>query len=167
MPKKETVCCFSGHRIIERSKIIPLSESLENTILKLISEGITHFVAGGALGFDTLCAKTVLYLKEKHPEISLTLVLPCRDQAKYWSDSQKALYENIKKQSDNIIYISQSYVDGCMQARNRALVDASGYLICYLKKNSGGTAYTVNYAKEKGLNIINLAEENRQKQMDI
>ena len=29
--------------------------------------------------------------------------------------------------------------------------------VCYLNRESGGTAYTVRYAKRKGLEIINLA----------
>ena len=45
-----------------------------------------------------------------------------------------------------------------MQKRNRHLVDNSSLCISYLTSDSGGTAYTVNYAKAKGLKIINLAE---------
>lgn len=167
MPKRENTCCFSGHRIINNEEIPSLCAALEDSIESLILKGVTHFVAGGALGFDTLCAKAVLYLREKHPEISLTLILPCRDQARLWTDSRRALYEDIKRQCDFIIYISDTYTNGCMQKRNRALVDTSGHIICYLKNNKSGTAYTVNYAREKGLNIINLAEENSQEQIDI
>ena len=44
-------------------------------------------------------------------------------------------------------------------ARNRHLVDHSGTCICYLTRSAGGPAYTVDYARKKGLRIINLAEE--------
>ncbi len=40
---------------------------------------------------------------------------------------------------------------------NRYLVDNSGVCVCYLTRDAGGTAYTVNYAKRQGLEIINLA----------
>ena len=46
---------------------------------------------------------------------------------------------------------------GCMYKRNRHLVDHSGICVCYLTKDSGGTAYTVRYARTHGLEIINLA----------
>ncbi len=31
--------------------------------------------------------------------------------------------------------------------------------MCYLTKDTGGTAYTVNYAQKHGLSVINLAEK--------
>lgn len=46
-----------------------------------------------------------------------------------------------------------------MFKRNRHLVDNSSVCVAYLTANSGGTAYTVNYAESKGLKIINLAEQ--------
>ena len=45
-----------------------------------------------------------------------------------------------------------------MFKRNRHLVDNSSVCVCYLTKDSGGTAYTVRYAKEKGLEIVNLVQ---------
>lgn len=46
-----------------------------------------------------------------------------------------------------------------MHRRNRHLVDNSGVCVCYLTRNSGGTAYTVNYAKKQGVNVFNIAEK--------
>lgn len=167
MSEKDITCCFSGHRIIAKEEIPSLCQDLENSIENLILKGVTRFAAGGALGFDTLCAKAVLYLKQKYPEISLLLILPCKDQAKNWRNTERALYEDIKSQSDGVIYTGENYTAGCMHIRNRALVDMSSHIICFLKRNSGGTAYTVNYAKENGLNIINLAENEVQEKIDI
>ena len=45
-----------------------------------------------------------------------------------------------------------------MYKRNRHLVDNSGICVCYLTKDKGGTAYTVEYEKQKGLQIINFAQ---------
>ena len=42
--------------------------------------------------------------------------------------------------------------------RNRHLVDGSSVCIAYLTQEKGGTAYTVNYAKQKEVQVINLAE---------
>lgn len=42
--------------------------------------------------------------------------------------------------------------------RNRHLVDNSSACISYLTENKGGTFYTVNYAKSKGVEVINIAE---------
>ena len=45
-----------------------------------------------------------------------------------------------------------------MQKRNRHLVDNSSICICYLTKPTGGTAYTVNYARRCSLQILNIAQ---------
>jgi len=42
-----------------------------------------------------------------------------------------------------------------MHKRNRHLVDNSSVCVCYLNKENGGTAYTVDYAGKKGLELIN------------
>lgn len=51
-----------------------------------------------------------------------------------------------------------SYDALCMQKRNRRLVDASDVCVYYLTDPTGDSAYTANYAKQKGLRIINLAD---------
>jgi len=68
-------------------------------------------------------------------------------------------YEKIKAQADKVVYTSDQYFRGCMQKRNRHLVDNSSLCISYLTGDSGGTAYTVDYAKANGLKVINLAEQ--------
>lgn len=45
-----------------------------------------------------------------------------------------------------------------MHKRNRHLVDNSSRCICFLTEKTGGTFYTVNYASEHGLTIINVAK---------
>lgn len=45
-----------------------------------------------------------------------------------------------------------------MFKRNRHLVDNSSICIAYLTEETGGTAYTVKYANQKGVRVINIAE---------
>ena len=45
-----------------------------------------------------------------------------------------------------------------MFERNRMLVNGSDICIVYLASSKGGTAYTVSYAKEKGVEVVNLYE---------
>ena len=56
-----------------------------------------------------------------------------------------------------MVYVSRQYTRGCMHERNRHLVDNSSVCVCYLNRESGGTAYTVDYAEKQGLEVINLA----------
>ena len=154
---REKTCCFTGHRKLPFWGRRKVAAKLEKTIINLIDRGIRFFGAGGALGFDTLAAQTVLRLKKKYPDIKLILVLPCLTQARGWPTENVEEYERIKAQADKVIYTAQEYTKGCMHKRNRHLVDHSSVCVCYLTKDNGGTAYTVDYAEKRGLEIINLA----------
>ena len=70
-------------------------------------------------------------------------MLPCEDQTRGWRSEDIAVYEDIKRRSDKVVYVSREYTPDCMHKRNRHLVDHSGICICYLTRSSGGTAYTV------------------------
>lgn len=133
------------------------TQLLEKAVLRFIETGGQYFMAGGAIGFDTLAAQTVLTLRRQFPHIKLILVLPCLSQTRGWREKDIKAYEEVKAQADQVIYTSQEYTKGCMFKRNRHMVNNSSVCICYLTKDSGGTAYTVSYAKRQGLDVINLA----------
>lgn len=135
-----------------------ISDKTEEIVVNLIENGYLFFGAGGALGFDTLAAFTVLKLKERYPNIRLILVLPCRSQTKGWLNEDIRIYENIKEQADKVVYTSEEYTKGCMHKRNRHLVENSSACIAYMIKNNGGTAYTVDYARKNGLTVFNIAD---------
>ena len=154
---KDQTCCFTGHRAIPPSEREALKKRLEAEIVNLIHQGVRYFGAGGARGFDTMAAQAVLRLREEYPDIKLILVLPCKTQAGGWSELDKAIYKRILIQADKVVYTSEREERGCMLKRNRHLVDSSAVCVCYLASLKGGTAYTVDYAQENGLRIINLA----------
>ncbi len=155
---EKRACCFTGHRVLPKDKENILQEKLEAMIETLIEKGVTMFNCGGARGFDTVAALTVIKLRRKHEHIRLHLEIPCLNQTKGWSDEDIHKYNFVMQNSDTMKTKLAGYETGCMHERNRALVDGSDLCIAFLTKNSGGTFYTVNYAKEKKLEIINLAE---------
>lgn len=154
--KQQTVC-FTGHRKIPQDEIPSVKKKLIKTISECIDNGYRFFGAGGALGFDTLAAQSVLELKKEYPHIKLILVLPCQNQTRGWDEKEVHEYERIKSAADKVVYTSDCYFNGCMQKRNRHLVEYSSICICYLTEESGGTYYTVHYAESKKLTVINLA----------
>ena len=154
---RSRTCCFTGHRQIPLEKRAEIAGRLERVIVSLYQRGIRFYGAGGALGFDCLAAQTVLRLRESYPDMKLILVLPCLTQTRGWRPEDIAEYERIKAQADKVVYTAQQYTKGCMHKRNRHLVDNSSVCVCYLNRESGGTAYTVRYAREHGLEVINLA----------
>ena len=108
------------------------------------------------MGFDTLAALCVLKCKQRNPSVRLVLFLPCRDQAKFWEEYQKGVYEYIIANADEVVYTSDKYWDGCMLHRNRLMVEGSAYCVAYCYKSRSGAAHTVAYAREQGIQIINV-----------
>ena len=155
---RNETCCFTGHRQLLSEERAEIGTMLESVITALYQKGIRYYGAGGALGFDAIAAQTVIRLRESCPGMKLILVLPCLTQTRGWRPEDVAEYERIKAQADKVVYTAQQYTRGCMHRRNRHLVDNSGVCVCYLNRDSGGTAYTVRYAKEKGLEIVNLVQ---------
>ena len=158
MDLRAKTCCFTGHRSLSHEEKLKVAVRLREIIVEQIKTGVVFYGAGGARGFDALAAQTVLDMKKEYPQLRLILVLPCEDQTRGWRSEDIAVYEDIKRRSDKVVYVSREYTSDCMHRRNRHLVDHSGTCICYLTRRSGGTAYTVDYGRRKGLCIINLAE---------
>lgn len=154
---KERTACFTGHRTIPFLQRRKIEKRTEEALIEAIKQGYRFFGAGGAFGFDTLAAQTVLRLRKTYPQIKLILVLPCLSQTRGWRPEDIAEYERIKAAADKVVYTSQEYTRDCMFKRNRHLVDNSSLCIAYLTENTGGTAYTVDYARSKGLIIRNVA----------
>lgn len=155
---REKTCCFTGHRDLSPSDRDLIERRLEPTLVRLIESGVCFFGCGGAIGADTCFELAVIKLKRQYPHIKLILVLPCRSQTRGWKEEDIRVYEEIKSKADKVVYTSEEYTPGCMHKRNRHLVDHSGICVAFLKKQSGGTAYTWDYARKSGLNLINLAE---------
>ncbi len=124
----------------------------------LCKNGVTLYMTGGALGFDTLAAEAVLRKKATRPDIQLVLVVPCKNQSERWCTDDKKRYEHIKRLADKVICLAEQYYDGCMLIRNRYMVDQSVCCVCFLTEHKGGTFYTVNYARKKKVKVFNIAK---------
>lgn len=159
----DKTCFFSGHRNIsaqERARIIPY---IEHFVKELVYDyGVTRFISGGAIGFDTICAKTVLAMQDNDREfaekVQLSLYLPCYDQDAKWSIEDKFQLQMLKFKAADYRYITESnYTSDCMRRRNFAMVDAAKYGIVFCNYDRSGTAQTTRYAKQMNRNFVNLA----------
>ncbi len=153
---REQTCCFTGHREIRAEDRASLGAALSAELARLYRLGVRYFGAGGALGFDTAAAEAVLALRREHADVRLILILPCRDQTKYWRREDIARYEAILASADKVVYTAERYHPGCMHVRNRHLVEHAAYCVAYFSGAPGGTAYTVRYAEQAGLSVTNL-----------
>ena len=149
-------CCFTGHRSIDKNDEMMIVQELEKAIETEIVGGVLDFYNGAAYGFDLMAAQVVLQMKNKYENIKLHLIIPNEKQSAKWDEEQIRIYDFVKNNADSVEVLSEHYFRGCMQIRNRMLVDKSDFCICYIRKDSGGTAFTLNYAKKKGLKIIYL-----------
>lgn len=149
----EKICAFSGHRNL---KALDFDNALlDRVVHNLIKTGTTEFLCGMAYGFDLAAAETVLMYKKDY-DIKLTACLPCANQTDTFSKNDKFKHNIILDSCDEVITLAPAYYRGCMHERDRYLVDNSDVLVCFLRKQSGGTFYTVNYARKKGRKIIEL-----------
>lgn len=147
---KPKSCAFTGHRDFCEERYL---EQLDSAILKLIEDGVKTFYCGMAMGFDLACAEIVIKYKEKYA-VKLIACIPCTDQEKSFPQDIKEKYRFAVEHSDESVVLAPSYYNGCMQARDRYMVENSDAVLCYLTKETGGTFYTVNYAKKLGKDII-------------
>ena len=158
-------CAFTGHRAEkipsiggERATAIPMFYcALEATILRAVAEGYTVFRSGGAMGMDLLGAEIVLRLNAEYPQLQIHFILPCETQANYWPEHWRERYFHALAGADEVTYIQARYTRDCMFRRNRFLVDGAQLVIAYYDgRPTGGTAYTVRYARKKGVPVWNI-----------
>lgn len=157
--KRQQTACFTGHRQIGETKS-EVGSRLTKIVEDLIQAGYLYFGAGGARGFDALPSEVVIKLKKQYPKIHLILVLPFDRQYEHernWDQAEIEQYYRLKAQASKVVILSSEYSSGVYYRRNRHLVDNSSICIAYLTRGNSGTSYTVNYAKTKRLQVINVA----------
>lgn len=151
---------FSGHRSnrlpSSESQLSKLSIKLQLELQRLHRLGYDTVYCGMAEGADRLCYEAVLsnnLFKSSIDKIQLHCVLP------YAANEPSALTRCDANDdipfSDKLTIISPTYRPGCFHQRNRFMVDNSDILLAVYDGNSkGGTAYTVEYARKQGKQVI-------------
>ena len=152
MINKARTVAVTGHRILGADFD---REKLKEIFYKLIDEGYDCFLVGMAIGFDTEC----FYLLEeirKEKKVKIIACIPCKDQSAKFREAQKRKYEYMVSVADERVILSQKYTSDCMMKRNRYMVDNCSVLVSYKRRETGGTAATVRYAKKQNIRIIEL-----------
>ena len=159
--EREKTCCFTGHRSLTAAEKGRAAARIKQAVRALAAVGVTNFITGGALGFDTAAAVTVINLKRsEYPQIKILVAVPFRAQAARWKYADRALYNTVLEAADEVVYLFDEYNGNCMGERNRFMVDNSLYCLSYVTKNFGGSYSTERYALSKGLKVLNLADVN-------
>ena len=159
---RQRTCCFTGHRAIPEKDLPGILERTEKAVRQFIAHGVVFFGVGGAIGYDTEAAKLLFRLrKTDYPQIKVILVYPFEGFTSRWSDEQRTEYARLLPQYDKAVCVAQGASREAYLTRDRHLVDGSAYCIAYCTRDSGGTAYTLRYARQEELKIYNVAGEYR------
>lgn len=160
--KPMKACAFTGHRPEKLSfgtneespKCKALKQRLFCETLRMTRQGVTTFLTGMARGTDLWAAETVLQLREVFPKIQLWAIIPYAKQAASWNQADQARYHHLLSSMDKVVHVSVSYTRGCLQKRNRYLVDHADCLIAVFDGQAGGTKYTIDYARKMGRDVV-------------
>lgn len=155
-------CMFTGHRPKNLPfgsdendiRCIGLKNLLNEKIREKIGEGYGVFYTGMAMGTDIFAAECVLELKKEFPFIELRAAVPCEDQAKFWSKEQISRYNRILNLCDKVEVLQKNYTPGCMDRRNKYMVDRSDCVIAVWNGEKSGTGSTVGYARKSNKEIV-------------
>lgn len=148
---QQRTCCFTGHRSLPKGRAEQeLMDKLGGLIWEAINSGYTHFVCGGAVGFDMIAAEMVLFFKyELNLDIKLEIAVPCERQDAKYSYRDKSRYKWILRHSDEIHHSRMPYQKGSYMLRNKYMVSKSSLIIAYYQEGkTGGTKNTLEYAKK-------------------
>ena len=146
-------CFFIGHREADERLFPRLEETVERLI---IEEDVRHFYVGNHGGFDRIAAHSVITAKQRHPEITLMLVLPYHPAERPLEASEgfDGTYypeglENVPKRYA-IVRVNQN------------MVDSVDWLVCYVRHGASNSRKILDYAfrreKQQLIRIRNIAD---------
>ena len=150
-------CCFTGHRP-EKMELgeKEIKSLLEKAIDEAIADGYVTFITGMAMGTDIWAAEIVLERKKMNKDLHLICALPHPNFETRRSMTEKMKFNKILKNADLVKEINDHYFPGCYQVRNEWMVDRSNLVIAVFNGQKSGTKNTVDYAKRKGVKVLNV-----------
>ena len=72
--------------------------------------------------------------------------------------TEKMKFNKTIKKADLVKEINDHYFTGCYQVRNEWMVDRSNLVIAVFNSQKSGTKNTVDYAKRKGIRVVNVIQ---------
>ena len=167
--KKYQKVCFIGHRrIFDRS----VREKLKTAIENEIKNGCKFFTMGTHGEFDEMALSVCRELRNVYKDIEIEVVITSYhkvenrllDTFKNEYNEIEMIHENYIPYSDiktTMYEIEDVHFKKQITESNHQMIDNCDTLICYVNKkhNPSGAKHAMNYAKRKGLKIINLYNE--------
>lgn len=120
---------------------------LRNAIEDLISRGVDTFYVGNQGAFDGMVYHCLKQLRTAYPHIRISVVLAYLPAEKRAGDMADTMYPEI-----------EGHPKFAIARRNRWMIDASDYCLCYITHTWGGAYKFADMAKRHGLPVINLTD---------
>ena len=161
---RQESCCFTGHRPGKLPwrydeadpRCLALKRSIADAVETAYEQGYRHFLCGMAQGCDLYFCECVLSLRQRCPDVTVEAAIPCPTQADTWPAGERRRYAHLVGECDLQTMVSQSYSPSCMQRRDRYMVDHASLLIAAFDGTAGGTRYTIQYAMQRGLAVVDI-----------
>lgn len=144
------ICALTGHRELPASFD---KNALYDRLEELIGSGYDYFLCGMARGFDLLALECLLALRREFP-VFIEACVPFPGQERGYGEGEKRRYREFLALCDKKTVLFDGYRDGCFLARDRYMIDRADAVLAYCTQTTGGTVYTVNYARRKGIPVI-------------
>lgn len=148
-------CATFGHS--KRGVSEEETKRLTKLFVDLIQNGTTEFLNGFYGDFDIICAKIIRQLKREFPFIKLIGVTA-------YNEPKDATRNNeIKKTCDELEYPPLETVPKrfAITKRNEYMVDVADIIVFCVDVDFGGAYKTLEYAKTKNKEFINLGKLNQ------
>ena len=129
----------------------------------MYARGYRNFLCGMAIGFDLAAAEVSILLRNELTDLKVIAVIPYEGMQRRFSASQRARFDKVKEEADEVITLAQNHSPSVYATRNNYLVDNSSAVIAYFTGEKGGTAYTVRRAVKRLLQVINIYNNPQQK----
>ena len=133
-------CFFIGHREASSEVLPVLTEAIEQHIVEY---GVTEFIVGKYGGFDRMAAKAVIAAKERHPGITLSMLIS-------YHPAERPL--ELPQGFDNTFYppgMEKVPRRLTIVRANRYMVDHVDYLIAYAWHPASNARELVEYARKR------------------
>lgn len=149
--------CLIGHRRINTIEVAPL---LESAIKEELDNGCRFFTMGTHGDFDKLALSICRKLKQQYPDMIIEVVLTSLNKLNQKIDGE--IYHQYEDVQTIMYDIENFHFKQQITESNKQMINDSDILICYVSTNytNSGAKTVYNYAKRKGLEIINIYNDN-------
>lgn len=119
-----------------------------------ISKGYSTFISGMQRGVDLWAAEIVLRLHDAGENVHLIAATPFKGMESRWNEEWQSRYSDVIKKADDVVYVSAKPGRAAFFQRNHYMVDHASYLLAVYSGGGGGTLEAMNYAKNKGIEVV-------------